>query len=147
MARRGGRSNTVAAPRDPLRSLASELSARLPTPLPDPVSVVSPGLEEVEDGRLWHPDPDRGALTVGGRYARLVVHKRPLVARANTLFSPRSYPVGFQVPVGFRFESPFKVVTCLRRKVRRQIMFAKRKAGFGKKRRMPRRTWRSDVSC
>lgn len=104
-------------------------------------------LEAVEDARQWHPDPGHGALTIGGRFARVVVHKRPIVARANTLFSPRSYPVGFQVPVGLRFESPLKVVTCLRRKVRRNIMFAKRKAGFGKKQRMPRRTWRSNVSC
>lgn len=141
MARRG-RSNTSAAS----RGFTIEPLAQLLTPLPSPWAP-STWLSDVEDGRQWHPDPDQGALTVGGRFARVVVHKRPLVARANTIFSPSSYPVGLQVPVGVQFESPFKVITCLRRKVRREIMFAKRRAGYGKKVRKPRRTWRSNVSC
>lgn len=138
---RGSRSSNVAS-RDPLRSLARALQT------PRPSSVFGPGvgrLDEVEDGRVWHPDPDHGALTLGGNVARVIVHSRPIVARANTLFSPRAYPVGFQVPVGVRFESPLKVITCVRRKIRREIMFAKRRAGGGN--RKPRRTWRSDVSC
>lgn len=110
-----------------------------------PLSSLS--LSMFEDRRAWEPDPERGALTFGGKYARVIVHSRPVVARANTLFSSRAYPVGLQVPVGVRFESPFKVITCVRRKVRRQIMFAKKKAGYGKKQRMPRRNWRSNVSC
>jgi len=104
-------------------------------------------LDQVEDGRVWHPDPEHGALTIGGRWARVVVHQRPIMARANTIFSPRSYPVGVQVPVGFKFETPLKVITCIRRRVRRSIMFATRRAGFGKRKRYPRRTWRSEIWC
>lgn len=127
---------------DPLSDLLSPAAPASPI-----VSAVAP-LQEVEDLRSWHPDPAQGALTIGGRFARVVVHKRPLVARANTLFSARAYPVGFQVPVGVRFESPLKVVTCLRRKIRREVIFAKKKAGFGARRRHhSRRSWRSNVSC
>lgn len=107
----------------------------------------SMSLSMFEDRRAWDPDPERGALTFGNRYARVIVHPRPVIARANTLFSASAYPVGIQVPVGVRFESPLKVVTCVRRKLRRKIMFAKRKAGFGQRQKMPRRDWRSNVSC
>lgn len=129
-----GTRDTNAIANDPLSSLLSSGPALSP-------------LLEVEDARAWHPDPEQGALTIGGRFARVVVHSRPVVARANTIFSPSSYPVGFQVPVGVRFESPFKVVTCLRRKIRREIMFARNKAGKGVRKRRPRRSWRSNVSC
>jgi len=124
--------NASSLTRDALSSLLSE---------PEP-------LVSVSDGRLWHPEgDDRPVLSIGGRVARVVVHKRPIVARSNTLWSASGLPKGLQVPVGLRYESPFFVLTCLRRKVRREIMFAKRKAGFGKRNRRPRRTWRSDVSC
>lgn len=146
MASRRGRSETSAASRDPLRSLAAQLSMPQPSLPLHPVSVPT-ALNEVEDGRLWHPDPEQGALTIGGRFARVVVHKRPIVARSNTLWSPAGLPVGLQAPVGLRFESPFKVVTCLRRKVRREIMFATGRGGKGVRKRRPRRSWRSNVSC
>lgn len=104
-----------------------------------------------EDLRLWHPDPERGAVEVGGRWAKVVVHSRPVVARSRALsswgLSDRGLPVGLQVPVGLRFESPFRVLTCMRRKIRRQVIFARRKAGKGVKRRKPRRNWRSQVVC
>lgn len=104
-----------------------------------------------DDRRFWHPDPERGAVEIGGRWARVVVHSRPVVARSRALsawgLSDRGLPVGLQVPVGLRFESPFRVLTCLRRKIRRQVIFARRKAGKGVRRRRPRRTWRSQVVC
>lgn len=141
MARRG-RSNTSAPSRDLLGSLLAPVSMAPP--------LVPSGhldLSAVEDGRLWHPDPEQGALTIGGRFAQVVVHKRPIVARSNTIWSASGVPVGLQVPVGVRFESPLKVITCVRRKVRRQIIFATRRNGKGVRKRQPRRNWRSNVSC
>lgn len=102
---------------------------------------------DVEDGRSWHPDPERGAVTVGGRWARLVVHPRPAVAYSRPLWSWRGTPRGVQVPVGLRFESPLKVITCLRRKVRREVIFARRKAGAGARSRVRARNWRSEIGC
>lgn len=110
-----------------------------------------PSLVEVEDGRSWHPDPDRGAVTIGGRWARVVVHPRPIVARTKPLWAWKGMPIGLQPPVGLRFESPLKVVTCVRRKVRREVIFAldrqrSRKSG-GRGGRRYRRTWRSNIGC
>lgn len=134
------RSGRAAGPRGVSNSplTTSSLSGLLSSPSP---------LSLVEDRRFWHPDPDHGMFTVGGRVARVVVHKRPIIARSNTLWSPRGLPVGIQVPVGLRVESPFKVITCIRRKVRRQIMFATGRSGKGVKKRGPRRSWRSNISC
>lgn len=109
-------------------------------------SLLEPPVIE-DDRRLFHFDKQRMAVRVGGNIARVVVHSRPIVARSNNIWSARGIPVGFQVPVGVRFESPLKVWTCIRRKVRRRVIFAKKKAGFGKSQRMPRRNWRSDVVC
>lgn len=136
---RGSRSNTSAPSRDLLGSLLAPVSMATPLAIP------SGHLLDIEDGRLWHPDADHGALTIGGRFAHVVVHKRPVIGRANTIWSGRGLPVGVQVPVGIQFESPLKVVTCVRRKVRRQIMFATGRGG--KFHRKPRRSWRSDIKC
>lgn len=118
----------------------------LSAPLRDPTALFQP----LDDGRYWHPDPDQGALTIGGRYARVIVHQRPLVARSKALSSwigGKGLPIGLQVPVGVKFESPYRVLTCVRRKVRRAVVFARGKAGKGVKKRRPRRTWRSNVVC
>lgn len=141
---RGGRSKSrplrSAGRRDTSVLSLPSVPARLPSPAFSPLS-------EFEDRRAWDPDPERGALTFGGRYARVVVHSRPVIARANRIWSASAYPVGVQVPVGVRFESPFKVITCLRRKIRRGVIFARNKAGKGVRRRSPRRSWRSNVVC
>jgi len=116
-------------------------------PLPDPLSLL-------QDNRVYHPldefrpvlAVDRMGMTIGVGRTTFNVHKRPIVARANTLWSSRGLPVGLQVPVGTRWESPFKVVTCARRKVRRAVMFARKKVGLGAKAKR-RRNRNSGVSC
>lgn len=123
-------------------SLANPLSALL-----SPSSLDDLSLSAVEDGRSWHPDPEQGALTIGGRFARVVVHSRPVIARSKPIWAWKGMPAGVQVPVGVRFESPFKVITCMRRKIRREVIFALNKGGKGVKRRRGRRSWRSNVSC
>lgn len=141
---RSGRVSVGQAARGPVGSLT--YGRTLLTPLYSPLRLFQP----LDDGRYWHPDPDHGALTVGGRYARIVVHKRPLIARNKALsgwIGGRGVPVGLQVPIGVRFESPYKVLTCIRRKVRREVIFARKKAGSGVRRRKPRRSWRSNVVC
>lgn len=144
MARRGRRVSAASVPRGTNGPLA--YLGTLSAPLVNPARLFEP----LDDGRYWHPDPDHGAMTVGGRYARVVVHSRPLVARSKGISSwigGRGFPVGLEVPIGVRFESPFRVLTCIRRKIRREIIFARNKAGRGKNRRNPRRSWRSNVVC
>lgn len=123
------------------RSIANEFSLLRP-------------LNLVEDLRLYHPEDDnRPALDVRSRPARFVVSSivgPPSVVAHRRSFVARSYYSGgvrgFQVPVGIKFRSMFPVVTCIRRKMRRAVMFAlgKTRKGSGGRR---DRNWRSDVKC
>lgn len=85
-------------------------------------------LTEVEDRRSWHPDPGRGAVTIGGNWARVIVHPRPFVARSRPIWG-HGLPTAVQVPWGVMYESPFRVIRCIRRKVRREVMFARGQGG------------------
>lgn len=120
----------------------------------DPLSVLSPlRLDLVQDRREFHPDSLIPDLEIDGTPSRFVVpgitrprwrlHTRPWIARDYYTGSVR----GFQVPVGIQYESPLRVLTCVRRKIRRQVMFAKRKMGVGAKARFRRRNSRSGVKC
>lgn len=111
-------------------------------------------LNMVEDGRVYHPEgDDRPALDVLGRPVRFSVssvvrppsvrvHRRSFVARSYYTNSFR----GFQLPWGIKYQSMFPVVTCLRRKVRKEVLFAlgRTRSGRGGSR---RRSWRSSVEC
>lgn len=110
-------------------------------------------MTEVEDQRTFHPDPDPVALDIGGRPVRFAVssvirapsvriHRRSVVARSYMSGGFR----GFQVPVGIKYQSMFPVVTCIRRKMRRAVLFAlgRTRKGSGASR---RRNDRSGVKC
>lgn len=101
----------------------------------------------VDDARLWHPDPEHGALTIGNRWANVVVHKRPLIARTKPYWSYKGFPIGVQVPVGVQFESPLRVVRCVRRKMRRGVIFALRRNKQGSGARRHKMHWHSKVWC
>lgn len=125
MARRGSRGSAN----------RSTIATRSVLPPPDfwPEDSLSSlgSLVDVEDRRTWNPDPGRSAVTIGGRVARVVVHKRPFIAYNRPIWAYRGMPVGVQVPVGVMYESPFFVIRCLRRKVRKAVIFAR---GHGGKR-------------
>lgn len=136
---RPGRRSVDPVQRDLNRIANSLLSPVVPaTPVTDWSS---------EDRREFHPDPDRGAVTLGGRWARVVVHSRPIVARNKPIYSYRGFPVGLQPPVGLQFESPLNVVKCVRRKIRRSVIFALRKNGKGSRARNRRRDAYTGVKC
>lgn len=110
-------------------------------------------LSDVEDQRFFHPDPDPVALDIRGRPARFSVssvvrppsvrvHKRPIIARSYMTGGFR----GFQFPYGIKYQSMFPVVTCVRRKMRRAVLFAlgRTRKGSGANR---RRNSRSGVKC
>lgn len=46
-----------------------------------------------------------------------------------------------------RFKQPKDVFVCIRRKKRREVLFATRKSGFGRKVSRPRYTEQSEISC
>lgn len=107
---------------------------------------------DVDDSRRWTPDPLGRAKTVTGNKPRIIVKRgpggRPLRSAAKQgLFSGRAHTVVGQVTSRLGFSVPHDVLVCIRRAMRREVLFAlkKRKAGAGAKRRR-RNAW-SDVDC
>lgn len=102
-------------------------------PSPRPVFSVQPSLPnlpliEVEDRRRYHPSGDRrSALNQNGRQHTLKA--------SGTLTHPR---------VGF--EDAQRVLVCVRRKTRKEVLHARRKTGkTGQKR--PRFNYLSSITC
>lgn len=90
-------------------------------------------LRDIEDRRLWHPDPFRPAATFTAALPRLDVPKS-------------SKKKGVVVPRSVGFVEPHRVLVCVRRTVRKQVMHAMGKAGKrGQKK--PRRNAYSEISC
>jgi len=91
----------------------------------------------LEDRRQFHPLASaRPVGVVSRRDARVLVERRKAAIRL-----PSSFPalrLGFAVPE--------KVVRCVRRKQRREVIFAKRRTGAGARSRRSRDMW-SNVSC
>jgi len=134
----GRKRDTRAIARDPL--LVGLMSWK-PTPLPDP------RLRAVEDRRYWHPEgPHRPALTVSGSRSRLVVDQAPPRPRMRLRASQSLYSPG--PPSRVAFEAADRVLTCHRRRTRREVLLALGlggRGGYG--RRHPRFSWRSKISC
>lgn len=95
-----------------------------------PLSTSRPSLS-FEDRRTFHPD---GLL----RSPRVI---------GTTFHSLTATPTRSRsVPFGVGFVTPHKVLLCVRRKLRREVMFAK--GGAGRRRmRKPNRNYYSDVRC
>lgn len=102
-------------------------------PRPDFFETAQPlddfSLREIQDGRVFHPDPV--PMSIGGSRARVAVG--PSVGPA-----PKSKGV-------YHFDNYMPAITCVRRKQRREVLFAKRRAGGGHRR--PRRGPLSNVEC
>lgn len=103
--------------------------------LPNRVSSVfksaSP-LRMLEDRRTFDP---RGVLRPPSSF----IGKARVVARKAT---HPTWP-----GIGLKFDIPRPIAICIRRKERKEVLFAKRKAGRGGSRKPPRRSFWSGVSC
>lgn len=125
---RGGRRRRDEVPLADAMFLSPSLPARVISPLPSPP-------ELVEDRRSYHPlGMFRPARSFGGLPSPVVIKK-----------APKARPGRF-LPFGLSFAQPDKVALCVRRKTRREVLFAKGKGGGGRRRR-PRKNWFSKVSC
>lgn len=118
-------------------------------PLSSPsVSLVSPlaqsYLQEAEDRRAYHPlGPSRPARFSTGGNSTITLRDKPSHDR---FASVRRFASGTRAILAFG--APDRVALCVRRKSRREVMFAKRYAGLrGPKRHKPRRRWHSSISC
>lgn len=121
------------------RSLRFEDFIYSPSPS---IALPSNSFSSPNDRRTWHPDdifrpapsPTRSqhTLTVGPTVAT-----PSRVPASRSLTVPQSHAVYFDDPATF---------VCARRRTRKEVMHATRKAGRGGQKR-PRRNWLSDVSC
>jgi len=95
---------------------------------------------QLEDLRQFHPDPARPATELPGRRARII--ERPAKIKWGRIMYPQSY-----AKARMGYAHPENVITCLRRKARKEIMFALglRKKGSGAGRR--KRNHRSNIKC
>lgn len=89
----------------------------------------------VQDNRVFHPDgPLRSQLTTTGQ-------KHSLVAKNHSTSRPDPF-----APMRIAFQRPKRLLVCIRRHMRKEVMFAKNKAGrSGQKR--PTRNFYSSISC
>lgn len=104
----------------------------------------------IEDRRNWVPDGHDDVRDVHGRTARIGISPaRPPKLRQPVGVnrkSPNLYRSGLFLREALRFEAPRSVTVCLRRKTRREVLFAKSKTGKGSRSRKIRNQW-SDVKC
>lgn len=100
-------------------------------------------LTEVEDLRRFHPlGPYRPAKKVDGTNARVVAFtgRRTKKGIAKRVLG--------RLPAGIAYRDAISVITCIRRKMRKQVLHANKVAGSPANRfRMPVRTYRSDIIC
>lgn len=140
MGRRSGRQREVSTP-----SLTTLLSVPAPrvtsTPLLSPLSdrIADPLLS---DRRAFHPLQD---------YAPAAFHTgaTPRIGLKDKSYGRKAPSFGFSQTKAIQaFGSPKAVDLCVRRHRRREVLFAKKHAGRGGKRRHPRRTnWFSAIKC
>lgn len=112
-------------------------SAVLPSPVVRlALSSLQPLFQQVQDRRSFHPQGTaRPPLKVSGKRTRIDVRRKP-GARAS--MRPGLSSLSFQ--------DPERVLVCVRRRTRRQVLFAKRKTWKGARGRRARNAW-SRVSC
>lgn len=91
-------------------------------------------LQTIEDRRTWHPGVLRPAATFSRR------DQRRLVERSRNSFE--TFP-----SLHLGFAQPKKVAICVRRKTRREVIHALRKAGAGAAQKRRKRNEYSDVRC
>lgn len=103
-------------------------------------------LTEIEDRRRHDPDGYyRPAKDLMGRIAPLSVSADRRKPSKYQYSLKKSYPSLFE-PTFQTFKYPRKVLICMRRKARKEVLHAFKKTGR-RGQRKPRRNWYSSISC
>lgn len=125
-------------------SIATRSRVPVTSSYSDPlVRLSSRPLIPYEDRRLWHPEGDYApARSFSKPRHRLVVPKV-----SDSRASSRSLAIKPLFPSAkIGFAAPKKVLICVRRRIRKQVIHALKKAGRRGQRR-PRRNFYSSISC
>lgn len=109
------------------------------------VSRLSPSLIDIEDRRTFHPERDfRPARSFSKANHRLVLADKVSRTNADRFGRLRAFPSQTKAIVAF--DAPKKVLVCVRRQRRKEVLHALKKTGKVGQRR-PRRNWLSSISC
>lgn len=137
----------MAKKRSSSRGRDTSAIATTPVVLPRPSPVASPFLDnlikqEVEDNRRWHPQQKSRA--------NKTIYGGPAETRAR---EPLKKKFGYrklqsQTKAVLAFGNPDRVILCVRRKIRKQVILALKSSGrAGRPNKRPRFTERSKIKC
>lgn len=128
MAKRNSKRRHSQVPRDLYNSYRYTRSAMRTLSSPAALALSPLRLLPLGDGRFFNPSP---------------VLTRPFAA------APRAAArlVDKQFGTGIRFASPRGVAICVRRKIRKEVLFALGVGGQGGRKNKPRRSAGSEISC
>lgn len=112
-----------------------------PAPLVHHTSPSSRILHEIEDRRTYHPDgPTRPARSYDKPVHRLTVPVHPKNVNKRSTASAA-------LPRTVQFEAPKRVLVCIRRQKRKEVLFALKKTGKGARARKHRQSFYSSIRC
>lgn len=98
------------------------------------------------DARRFHPEPLLRSICEPKVAARLTLPKKSAVSVRGASSTPVGNRRMGHLPTNVAFSQPAKVSVCIRRKARREVLFAKNRTGKGARSRRTRSYW-SDVKC
>lgn len=125
------------------RPVFSSVSQARPREFPRPRPHFYPWPQDpVFDARVFSPSRKRVPVTFFGSPARVV--SPPLPKRRVAPSATLSRPVFQSLPARLLFDQPKRVVLCVRRKVRREVILA---TGYGGAQKRGKRTQYSNVRC
>lgn len=120
------------------------------TPVPR-INFLNPNLTLYEDRRTWHPE---GAQRPARSFNQSRHRLKDLLRRSRykpTQYTRRASPLknqNYLPPTTIAFQAPQKVLVCVRRKIRKEILHAFKKTGkSGRKQKKPRFGFYSRISC
>lgn len=127
------------------RRRVNNSNANLRLPVSNLRTRVTPLLTIFEDRRTFYPSSVRPAVSFSTRSNRLRLRDRSYASFNR--HSNKSQLAGLsQTQAGFAFTAPERVLICVRRKRRKEVLHALRKTGISGQRR-PRRSFSSTISC
>ena len=130
-----GERDTSEIASEPLQKLLrpSPIIKNTPIAAFSPTKILTNTLRDIEDRRTFHPEGQK-------RPARSLNRSQHRLVLPDKKTSP-------SLPHRVQFDAPKKVLICIRRKQRKEVLFAKRKTGKGARARRHRRSYFSEITC
>lgn len=110
-----------------------------------PVNVPSRRLQEYEDRRSWNPEGSQApARSFNSSRHRLSLAQKH---RNGSSLRTSGWSQAFTSPGTVAFANPSRVLVCVRRQQRREVLHAIRKTGYRNNRKSPKFNYYSKIAC